>query len=655
MFNKLERISSLYYLAPLFFIILACIWAYAPGLQGGYYFDDPANIVENNLLHIDSLQPAELWQAMWSGQASHLKRPVSMLTFAINYYYFGLDPGAMKIVNLLIHIFNGLALLYLIRIFIKNSAQKYQEPKLLAITSLVVVACWLLHPINLTSVLYVVQRMTSLAALFTILSILCYSLGRQAQLNSSGNWMLILIACPFFGLIALLCKENAVLIPYFILCIELFIFKFCATSKSAQNTIKALVLLSVTIPIALLIAYFTINAGTLAAWHAPRDFTMNERLLTEARVLVWYMQMIVAPNISSMGLLIDEFQLSTSLFQPLSTFLSILFITSLIGTAYVCRKTLPLLSLGISWFFAGHLLESTFIPLELVFEHRNYLPSVGIILAVVALLDFAFKFIQRFKMLRIILPAFWIIAFSFATHGRAEHWESPLSLALIDVENHPTSSRTNVMAGLVYTQAALNAKSENDKLAYAEQADKYFLTAIELDKTGFSSSIGRIVILYLLNKPIEIEYFDTLVDNLENGRVGPSTQSSLLSLIECNIERVCKLPEKYLVSLIEAVLRNPLLPTKDKGSLMVQLGRYYAESLANLDKAEELVKEAIKMDKSTIRYRLPLANWQILNGKYEEAQIQLNIMKQLDTLNMNAYDISKWESFLNDRRKNNNS
>ena len=149
MFNKLERISSLYYLAPLFFIILACIWAYAPGLQGGYYFDDPANIVENNLLHIDSLQPAEIWQAMWSGQASHLKRPVSMLTFAINYYYFGLDPGAMKIVNLLIHIFNGLALLYLIRVFIKNSAQKYQEPKLLAIVSLVVVACWLLHPINL--------------------------------------------------------------------------------------------------------------------------------------------------------------------------------------------------------------------------------------------------------------------------------------------------------------------------------------------------------------------------------------------------------------------------------------------------------------------------------------------------------------------------
>lgn len=653
MLNKNVRTIFKYYLAPLLCITIICIWAYFPGLQGGYYFDDDANIKENTLLHIESLHPSALWQAMWSGQASHLKRPIPMLSFAMNYYFFGLDPGAMKIVNLLIHILNGFVLIFLLRILLKNTAEKFKKPKLLAITSLAITAFWLLHPINLTSVLYVVQRMTSLGALFSILSILCYSIGRQAQLKSPGNWTPILIGCPLFSLLALLSKENAILIPYYILCIELFIFKFNADSSNARNIIKTLIILATATPIIFFITYFSINPETLSTWYAPRNFTLSERLLTEARILVWYIKMIIMPNISSMGLLIDEFDLSKSLFQPLTTFGSLAFIASLFSAIYFFRNKLPLFSFGIAWFFAGHLLESTFIPLELVFEHRNYLPSIGIIIAVFSLLNYCFRYIQKYKALRIALPALWLITFAVATHGRAEHWESPITLALFDVENHPTSSRTNVMAGLVYLQAAVNSESDRDKHAYAEQADIYFLNAIELDKRGLSSSIGRIVSLYLLNKPIEKKFFNGIVQNLKTKNVGPSTQNSLLSLIDCQIEKVCRLPEESLTALLESAHSNPYLTPKDKGSLLVAFAEYHVKILGDLDKAEELIIEAIEIDKNTIRYRLVLANWQILNGKFVEAQNQLDILKELDTLNANAYDISKWEEFLNKMKMKN--
>ena len=203
------------------------------------------------------------------------------------------------------------------------------------------------------------------------------------------------------------------------------------------------------------------------------------------------------------------------------------------------------------------------------------------------------------------------------------------------------------MAGVVYLQAARNSETDRDKYAYAEQADIYFLKAIELDKRGLSSSIGRIVSLYLLNKPIEKEFFNGIVESLKIKNVGPSTQNSLLSLIDCQIERVCRLPEENLTLLLESAHNNPYLTPKDKGSLLVAFAEYHVKILGDLDKAEKLIIEAIKIDKNTIRYRLVLANWQILNGKFVEAQNQLDILKELDTLNANAYDISKWEEFLN--------
>ncbi len=642
---QIMKLNNKHYLI-IFFVILTCIFVYFPGLNGGFYFDDTANIEDNELLHIEQFKLEAFWQAMWSGQAGLLKRPIAMLTFALDHYFFGLNPFAMKTVNLFIHLVNGLLLLSLMHLLFTNLQIASQKNKNIIITSLVVFAVWLIHPINLTNVLYVVQRMNSLATFFTLLSIISYCLGRCFQLQNSGHWFLILFACPFFALLALLCKENAILIPYFILCIEFFILKFRATNNFTRVVNKTLVYSSAIIPIIFCIVFFTLNFEWLSNWYENRDFTLTERLLTQTRIIVWYIQMIIMPNISQMGLFVEISPLSTSLLQPINTLASILFLFGLIISAFLCKAKLPLFSFGISWFFVGHLLESTFIPLELIFEHRNYLPSFGLILAIVALAEIILSHVKKLRLIRFVLTLAWFMLLSYSTYARATHWENSFSLALHDVENHPHSSRSNVYAGLVYTQAAIGSENPTDKNNFAKQADEYFLRAIEYEKNGLSSSIGRLIILFLLREPIKDEFIKQLRNNLATKNIDASTQSALSTLIDCQIANVCLLKDDVLTDLMST--NNPSLNYKNRASLLIALSEYYIKSKNDPLKAIELTNEAISADPEKIRYRLVLVNWFIQSDNYNKAKIQLEELKQLDKFKFHKYDIDRWETVLSD-------
>ena len=629
-----------------------CYWVYSPGLDGDFYFDDFANIQENLLLHIDSLHPNELWQAMWSGQSGHLKRPIPMLSFALNHYFFGLDPGAMKIVNLGIHLLTGLAIFFLVYIWMSHVYSQSDNQKKIGILTIVVLSAWLLHPFNLTSVLYVVQRMTSLAALFTILSLLSYTLGRRAQQKSLGKWGLILFACPIFGLLALFSKENAILIPYFILCIELFIFNFNAKSQHAKTIIKSLVLLSTIVPILFAITFLTLNSEWLHTWYQNRDFTLSERLLTESRILCWYMRMILIPNLSHMGLFIDSFPLSTSIFEPLSTIAAIIFLIILLVSIYHFRKSHPMVSFGIAWFFAGHLLESTFIPLELVFEHRNYLPSLGLIIAAVSILSMLLNYLSKLRVLRYILPAIWILALAFTTHIRADYWKNAISLALYDVTKHPESVRTNIYAGLAYMQGVQSTTSEEKKMKFTKQADEYFLNAIKFEQVGVSASIGRLVSLFILKQPVEDNFIKNISDKVRTHKLNASTQSALHALVDCKIANACTLDNKQFEKIINNAIKNDSLNNKKKASLLIAYSEYYAKYLNNIETAELLTKDAINLVPTTIRYRLTLVNWLIRNNKYNDAQNLLNEIRILDKYNKHVHTTNKWQIYLNQLQEN---
>ena len=149
-----------------------------------------------------------------------------------------------------------------------------------------------------------------------------------------------------------------------------------------------------------------------------------------------------------MGFYHDDVILSTSLISPISTLLSALFLAALIGSAVYFRKRLPMYAFGILFFFTGHLLESSIFGLELMFEHRNYLPSVGIAIAAVAAIQVSMKKQRGIEAVAVIA----ISVMSLLTWQRAVVWGSPDTMYEYMYRAHPQSKRLAYLFADSFTQ-----------------------------------------------------------------------------------------------------------------------------------------------------------------------------------------------------------
>ncbi|MDR1848793.1 MAG: hypothetical protein LBQ75_02015, partial [Zoogloeaceae bacterium] len=170
-------------------LCLCIVVLYAPGLGGDFVFDDTGNIINNSALAITSLDFASLNAAAWSGDAGPLGRPLSVLSFALNYYFAGLDSFYFKLTNLILHLINTLLVFFLARIIFSGFLKQRTTPECLTKNpdfptqgALMAAALWGMNPLNLTSVLYVVQRMVSLSTLFGLAALLLYGLWRTSPI-----------------------------------------------------------------------------------------------------------------------------------------------------------------------------------------------------------------------------------------------------------------------------------------------------------------------------------------------------------------------------------------------------------------------------------------------------------------------------------------
>ena len=107
-----------------------------------------------------------------------------------------------------------------------------------------------------------------------------------------------------------------------------------------------------------------------------REFTLEERVLTQFRVVLYYLTLLVFPHPSRLNLDYD-FPISKTLLDPPTTLICILIIAGLIGYSIWVAKRKPVLSYFILWYFGNLVIESSIFPLEMVYEHRLYLPAVG--------------------------------------------------------------------------------------------------------------------------------------------------------------------------------------------------------------------------------------------------------------------------------------
>ena len=568
----------------LFCILAITVACYLPGLTGHFIFDDGVNIRINPFLKIDSLDFSTLWQASSSGGSSPLSRPLSMASFAVNYYVAGMDAYYFKLVNLGIHLLNGVLVFALARLLlglhlrIRGAA----DDNAASWVAIAVAALWLLHPFNLTGVLYVVQRMTSLAALFTLAGLALYLHGRKSLLDGNRSGFFAIGAAIFvFTPLAALCKENGVLLPLLILVTEATLLRWSAPDHESRRILAAIVGLSVAVPLLFGLFYVLKNPDLILGGYAWRDFSLTERLMTEARVLWFYLNMIVLPGMGEMGLHHDDILISRSLFSPWTTLPAIAGLLLLAAGAFALRNRQPLLTFGIVFFFAGHAMESTIIPLELAFEHRNYLPMFGILLP---LAYYALDSRLHVSSVRVRRIAFLLLIILFAglTASRAQQWGDTLQMRTLEVERHPRSVRAHTDLAALYNY--LPPTSNEDAIDLYNKALLHYRQAADNAPSNIAGLIGMLAVNAQRRLPVDETLLVALEQRLATVPIGPPNKNSLIGAARCMGSGECAVSAEVVERLYRAALSNPLLTANHRSQIIAEFGNLPPEIRPNTGK-----------------------------------------------------------------------
>ncbi len=365
---------------PLPYLLFAVVafLLYSNTFQSPFIFDDWHHIEANQHIRMTSLS----WDAIRSAafESPLDRRPVAYITLALNYYFHGYELFGYHLVNILVHLGAAIFLYMFLQttLSLQQAQQKFKYGGWLPLTAALI---WLVHPLQVQSVTYIIQRMNSLAAMFYILSMLFYVRGRITKMQ--GVRVILYLGAICSGILALGSKENAATLPLFILLYEWFFFQ---DLNFAWLRKKILPIIGVGFFLAFLTVLFLglHPFSSIANSYAIRDFTMMQRVLTEFRVVLFYVSLLLFPYPGRLN--IDhEFQLSLSLFDPMTTIISLGALLGLSGLAFGLAKRERLLSFCILWFLGNLFIESSVIGLEIIFEHRIYLPSMLAIFAVVLL------------------------------------------------------------------------------------------------------------------------------------------------------------------------------------------------------------------------------------------------------------------------------
>jgi len=620
-------------------VLLLTTIAYWPGLNGNFILDDFPNIVSNQDLHIDKLRSSTLAAAALSADSGLLKRPVAMLSFSLNHYASGLDPFYFKLTNLFIHLLNGLAVLLLTHLILTalctRTADKYLAQRIMPM-SLATMAIWLLHPLNLSTVLYVVQRMTSLSALFVFFGLIFYVQGRSLQLGGKRGIPWILVGLLFFGPLSLLSKENGALLPLYMLIIEVSLFRFQSKNASQRAILISIFSVTLLIPAIAVAIYTLVRPEWITSGYILRDFSLTERILTESRIIIRYLVLILLPTNSAMGLYHDDIEISRGFLDPTSTLASTAVIGAMILMALFSVRRSPVLSMGILLFLAGHLLESTVFPLELMYEHRNYFPSYGIIFAIVFYALHP-RTVARYGKAGVAGATLFTLMLAFITANRSAVWGNPMEHAVYEAYTHPNSPRANMDLATKY--AVLSATISEKSDYYYDKATEYFLRSASLRGSYTSGLFGLIKTACVLNRPIKPEWTADLSDRLANKPFWVNSINWLEILGDYKGKLGCTVPPDIMLSFIRASLSNPRITTDVRVLLLTTSSKYFAWRLRDHETALYLLAQAASLEPRNPAPHVHLAILLNTMERKDDALKELETARQLDRLGRFARQI----------------
>lgn len=515
--------------------VLAAL-AFLPGLTGGFFFDDKPNITQNWAVRIVGIDHYSLWYAALAFPSGEGLRPLAMLSFALDFWLHGPNPVAFKLTNLLIHVLTTAALAMFLRRLLKVGGRRAD---LASTGALLLAMAWALHPLQVSSVLYVVQRMQTLSTLFLVMALWSYLQARLKQIDGTSSrreW----IWTSLMFLLALASKEDAIMFPAYALCLELTVLRFRAATPSVAVWLRRSYL-AMTVAGTVLFLLVVVPRFWSSSTYPGRDFNSMERLLTQAQVLTMYLGQILLPLPDRLPFYYDNLTPSRGLLAPISTLWSLLLLLALMGWAWCWRNRRPLFALGVLLFFAGHFVTSNVLGLELAFEHRNHFPLIGIVLAVGDLLVVAGTRLRLPPRPALAICLLLVALSATATTMRARDWRSPLRMAEKSTQIAPGSTRAwQSLCRAHYDLSASTPSNPNfDKAIHAcEQGGQL---------PGSATMLANVVILKSIRGDVAQADWDRLLQrlrqvtmNTENAGVADNLVDNTNRGIPLNIDGVAQ-------------------------------------------------------------------------------------------------------------------
>ncbi len=611
---------------PVFALALAATLAlaylaYTPGLGGTFLFDDFATLPKLSE-YGDLTQPrAFLYYVLGSGH-DFGGRPLAHLSFLIDDDAWPSTPEPFKRTNVLLHLLAGILVIWLALLL--GHAIGLDERRA-AWGAMLAGGAWLLHPLWVSTTLYVVQRMAILSAILVLAGLVVYVRGRLALAAGRRRGLAgMALGIAAFTPLAFLSKENGALLPLLALVAELTVLRGLPVPDRARGAYRALVGLLLVAPNLAILGYFAATWDSVLAGYDRRTFTLGERLLTEPRALWSYLRELVLPRIQTGGLYHDDYPASQDLLTPWTTLPALLGLALAVLIAFRVRRTRPLLAFATLFFLAGHVLESSFISLELYFEHRSYLPSVGLFAAAglaVARTGSA-PTTARHHRLAVTASLATILLLAGMTWLRADLWGDPEAQSLVWVRLHPGSLRARQQAAITWLQHGR-----------PDLAEPHIREAIRHHPAEPTLPIQLIGLLCAQRKPLD-EALRMAEHALARGFASSGVYRNFENLLDLAAKGRCPgLDPAAVDHLLQAALRNPRALRVP--GLVQDL--YYLRALAALadgrpDAASTLMADGLRLGPRP-EYALQAAAVLATHGRYDDALRLLDLHDRLERKN----------------------
>jgi len=527
------------HLAPiaLLAVLLLALTVFIPATRGGFLFDDYPNL--EPLGHYGGVVDlSSFYSFIAGGFSGPTGRPISLASFLLNDNNWPSQPYSFKYTNLAIHLLCGVLLCWASLLVLRVYGYSERSAQWIAVFA---AACWILHPYFISTTFYIVQRMAQLATLFSLAGMIAYLKGREfLPTRRTLAYAIMAGSIAAFTLLAVFSKENGILLPLLIGVIE-----FCAPRQVARprpnwRFLSVFILL----PGLVVVGYLGSRLDLDGERISTRHFSQSERALTQPRILLDYLSNLLVPRIESQGLYRDDIVLSKDLKTPPTTAPALFAIIGLACAAILLRRRMPLFSLAVLFFLVGHLLESTIIPLELYFEHRNYLPALFLFLPLGGGLHALTSGIG--PRLPLVLACVILATLTFLSAQRARLWSDTDQLQLYWAVAAPNSARAINSLASWYLR-------EGQPL----EANRLIANAVQRLPDNALLAV-RLLLQQVANGAASADDFKRAADRLSRQPFDPQTIMALRKLVEMVIaDGVSQAYRQETLSLLQTLSTTP--------------------------------------------------------------------------------------------------